>query len=289
MRDISGLDAEVVFDPDATVAVRPTAAPAPEAIDEPNWGKSDFTPSNRNIGRRAALFDLPDPSETPADPFGIDLGSTAQSVRSRLSSSFSDGSDSKKGNNRRWKGGATLRSDLRDDIVEEGEELPEEVREELTDTVLSMKDDELIAHDVWFVAVGGSTLGHAGIKEFLKEHRKDIRGAFLVNLDSIGAGDLALITSEGFADKRRTNRRIERLLSFIADDLHIPIRKAAHNWEDTDATDAMRRSVRSITVMGLDDGDNRALSQTPNDVIGAVDPGQVTQVTEMLTELIRRA
>lgn len=293
-RDISGLDATVPTDIDDTAFQPPMPAPKPAAVDEPGWGVSDYHPANRNFARRAALFDIPDPATSPADPFGTDLGSTASnppsrsSIASRLGRIDDDDplGDGGTDGGARWKGGAALREGLRS---EDGESLSDEEREEMTEAVLSMNDDELIAHDVWFVALGASTLEHAGMDEFLRAHRKDIRGAFLVNLDCVGAGDLAVMTSEGQEHGRKTDRRIERLLTRIADDLHIPLSKASHDWGDTDATEAMRQSVRSITIMGLDEGDVPALSQTMQDTPASVDPAQATQVAEMVAELIRRS
>ena len=161
-------------------------------------------------------------------------------------------------------------------------------QEELRDTILSMSDDELLAHDIWFVALGASELNHAGMMAFLRENRSKIRGAFMVNLSCIGAGALNMLTHEGLLNTRRTDRRVLRMLTNIADDLHIPLERSNHAWEETDATPAMRRSVRALTIMGLENG-VPALSHTADDTADAIDPGQASDVAAMVTELIRRA
>lgn len=51
-------------------------APKPEQeVEDPMWGTSSFEPltDNRNVARRAALFDLPDPSVATVDPLSDDF------------------------------------------------------------------------------------------------------------------------------------------------------------------------------------------------------------------------
>ncbi|MCH3967427.1 MAG: M28 family peptidase [Atopobiaceae bacterium] len=181
-----------------------------------------------------------------------------------------------------WKGGAAVSADLRDTADEPD---PDDLRDE----ILHMGDDQLVCHDIWFVATGASALDHAGMKAFLEEHRRDIRGAFLVNLDCVGAGDLAVLTREGATLSRRADRRLVGLVTRTADALHVPLDKIDHSWGDTDATPAMRKSVRAITVMGTGRGGSPALSHTADDVSDQIDARQVDAVAQVVCEAIRRS
>ncbi len=188
-----------------------------------------------------------------------------------------------------WRGGAATRSGLRlvDDEIPADEEVPTE--EELRDAVLSLGDDELIAHDIWFVALGASSLDHAGMRSFLARHRSEVRGCFVVNLDCIGAGRLVTLKNEGREETRRADRRMTRLLGGAASDLHVELGQETHDWADTDATPAMRSSLRAVTLMGLDDNGLPALSGTPDDVTENVSGDQAAQVAALVTEMIRRS
>lgn len=223
-----------------------------------------------------------------------------------------------------WKGGATVRAGLRDDDELDDDrtfitEVPnfdsldlrgaprpvddfdldepdqndlydEEEPEEIVDEdALRFGDDDLIAHDIWFVGTGASTLDHGGIRAFLEEHRKDIRGAFLVNLDSIGAGNLTLLTREGTGAKRRADRRMGRMLTSIADALQIELGRADYSWATTDATPAMQRSVRVSTLMGMSADGVAANSHTADDEPEYLDDHQIETVADIVAELIRRA
>ena len=190
-----------------------------------------------------------------------------------------------------WKGGAAPRAGLRmvDDDFEAGmvEGAPSEA--DLREAVLGLGDDDLISHDIWFVALGASDCDHAGMRAFLAEHRKQIRGSFVINLDSVGAGELTMLSREGLLITRRADRRMLRMMSTIANDLHIPMGKAKYDWSATDATPAMLSSLRAMTIMGTDASGFRALSCTPDDVPENVVPEQAVAVAEAVTELIRRS
>lgn len=198
-----------------------------------------------------------------------------------------------------WRGGAAPRSGLRlvgEDEQPVGEDAESDQPEgdapddeELRDEVLSLGDDALIAHDIWFVALGGSSLNHAGMRAFLNRHRSEIRGCFVINLDCVGAGKLSVLKSEGLEETRRADRRVSRLLLKAASDLHLDLASEPHDWEDTDATPAMRASLRSVTVMGLNEHGLPALSRTPEDVEDNVSGDQAAQVAALVTEVIRRS
>lgn len=183
-----------------------------------------------------------------------------------------------------WRGGAAPRAGLR--LVDD-EEAPSE--EELRDAVLKLGDDALISHDIWFVALGASSLDHAGMRAFLRQHRSEVRGCFVINLDCVGAGDLCLLKAEGLEGTRRADRRISRLLSGAANDLHLALDQRSCDWQGTDATVAMRSSLRSVTIRGVDGNGLPALSQTANDVPQNVSGDQAAQVAELVTEMIRRS
>lgn len=202
-------------------------------------------------------------------------------------SNFND-DDSRSDNSRNtWKGGAARRGDLR--VVEGAAEDDVRVQEDLREAILSLGDDALIAHDIWFVALGGSYAEHAGMRAFLAENRKSIRGAFVINVSCIGAGELTMLTHEGLVGSRRADRRMGRLITKIAEDLHIDLARARHDWEDTDATPAMCASMRATTICGLTPDGAFALSQVPDDEPDQVDPAQTSSVAELIAELIRRS
>ena len=179
-----------------------------------------------------------------------------------------------------------MRADLRD---EDSDEPIIVDADDLQDAILEMGDDFLVAHDIWFVATGASEVNHAGIKAFLKEHQRDIRGAFLINLECVGAGELSVLSREGIRAPRRADRRLLRLLTDVAKDLHIQLGTMAYDWSETESASAMRSRIRSVTITGMDENDMQAFAASRDDVPENVSPKQVHNVVRLVTELIRRS
>ena len=281
-RDDSGLNTiSDSYDLYARDVDRESRRTKPAAIEDPTWGTSTYQPARpaMNIARRAALYDLPDPSGATVDPLADDYG-YEEDVRETRGGFWNDGANNAQAD--AWKGGAAIRDDLRDEETSmfDGE---------LQDAMLELGDGFLDEHDIWFVATGASGAGHSGIKAFLDAHRRDIRGAFLINLECVGAGDLAVYGREGIRNNKKADRRLVRMVLDVARDLHIGVDTANCDWNETDAASAMRARVRSVSIVGLDPDNLPALSQTADDVPENVNPDQVDDVVRIVTEVIRRA
>lgn len=262
--------------PAASAAQVPPTMPAPEPVPAP-------APSNEPVAE----------ASEDEEPKGGLRGFFSRFGKGRKSKPAAD-ADSWLGDDEddefgSWRGGATSRSGLR--LVEGDEELPAEAPtdEDLRDAVLSMSDDALLAHDIWFVALGASALDHAGMRAFLAQHKRDIRGCFLINLDCVGAGSLTAFTHEGLTNTRRADRRLLRQIVNVATDLHVDLATKKLDWASTDATPAMLANRRSVTIMGMGKNGLAALDKTAGDVPENINHHQVANTTAIVTELIRRA
>ena len=175
-----------------------------------------------------------------------------------------------------WKGGAASDGTLSD--------------EELADAVASLGDDELLGHDIWFVATGASVHGGAGMQAFLDEHRDKLRGVFLINLECVGAGETSVVMREGASRTLKGDRRIAGLLNQVSADFHAPFSSVDMPFVETDASVAMNMSLRSITVAGVDpSGPRFASAYCEEDAPYNVDPQKVETVANVVTEVIRRS
>ena len=179
-----------------------------------------------------------------------------------------------------------------DDAYEDDEDYDEDddgVDYELREAITSMGNEELLTHDIWFLAAGGSELDRAGMKDFVERHRRELRGAFVVNLSCVGAGNLTVITDEGFVPHRRSDRRLVRTIQESADTLRIPLSRASMTYGDTDAMPALRASMRAATIMGCSYSAVPAYSHTRDDIPDVVSREAIADVAEIVCEVIRRA
>lgn len=171
-----------------------------------------------------------------------------------------------------WKGGA----------AGEGSE------DELRQAVTSLGDDELLGHDIWFVATGAAENDNAGMKAFLDEHRDKLRGVFIINLKCVGAGQLSMITTEGEHRTFKADKRITGLFSRVASDFHRLLASVEMPYVDTDAHAAMERSLRAMTLAGVE-GSSFACAYTEQDHPINLNVDNVNYAADLVTEVIRRS
>lgn len=160
--------------------------------------------------------------------------------------------------------------------------------EDMLAAVASMGDDELLGHDIWFVATGASDCDGAGMKEFLAAHRDKLRGVFFINLESIGAGRLSVVTAEGEQQLLKGDRRIMNLVNKVCKSFHVDCGAFEMPYAKTDAYAALEASRRALTIAGVD-GPRLACAHTEDDLPCNVNPTNIATVSEVVTEVIRRS
>lgn len=173
-----------------------------------------------------------------------------------------------------WKGGATSSDGA--------------FAEDMLAAVASMGDDELLGHDIWFVATGASDCDGAGMKAFLAAHRDKLRGVFFINLESIGAGRLSVVTVEGEQQLLKGDRRIMNLVNKVCKSFHVDCGAFEMPYAKTDAYAALEASRRALTIAGVD-GPRLACAYTEDDLPYNVNPTNIATVSEVVTEVIRRS
>ena len=173
-----------------------------------------------------------------------------------------------------WKGGATSSDGSSS--------------EDMLSAVASMGDDELLGHDIWFVATGASDCDGAGMKAFLASHRDKLRGVFFINLESVGAGRLSVVTVEGEQQLLKGDRRIMNLVSKVCKSFHVDCGALEMPYAKTDAYAALEASRRALTIAGVD-GTRLACARTEDDLPHNVNPTNIATVSEVVTEVIRRS
>lgn len=173
-----------------------------------------------------------------------------------------------------WKGGATSSDGAS--------------AEDMLAAVASVGDDELLGHDIWFVATGASDCDGAGMKAFLAAHRDKLRGVFFINLESIGAGRLSVVTVEGEQQLLKGDRRIMNLVNKVCKSFHVDCGAFEMPYAKTDAYAALEASRRALTIAGVD-GPRLACAYTEDDLPYNVNPTNIATVSEVVTEVIRRS
>jgi len=173
-----------------------------------------------------------------------------------------------------WKGGASVYPGM------EAEEY-DEVREE----VGTRARRDLLGKEVWFVALGASSADHAGMKDLLAEHDRDLRGAIIINLECVGAGEICYLEREGLGKGYQSDYRMQTLIRKLSRETEGTVEIETLDWTTTDATPAMAAGQRAITLMGFDRKAPVAWRQK-TDRSDIIEPSRLALTRELVTKMV---
>ncbi len=148
--------------------------------------------------------------------------------------------------------------------------------------------------DVWVVITGGEECLFEGMRSFLRRHRKQLDPAttWVVNVDSVGRGDVRYVTSDGLAVSFDYSSRLTQMCDAIAESDAEGERRyrasgLAHGFA-TDAFAARVRKLRSTTITCIEPKSVvPANYHLPSDVPAAIDPKAVERAHDFALAVIR--
>ncbi|TLM69750.1 MAG: Zn-dependent exopeptidase M28 [Actinobacteria bacterium] len=145
-----------------------------------------------------------------------------------------------------WKGGAAPAEDVDDPEFAAAEAA--RIRKLVTERA----DRDLVEKEVWFVATGAEEVGTFGMRAFLAAHKEEASDAVIINIDNVGAGKVHYITSEGMVVRYHCDRRLASAAKRVAREEEMDIRGKDYRGLTTDATPALARGFRAMSVMAFD-------------------------------------
>lgn len=185
-----------------------------------------------------------------------------------------------------WKGGAYY-----DGEAASAFDAARERAAQIRDSVVTMTESDLLDKEVWFVALGASSAGAQGMKNFLDLHASELRGSLIINLEAVGAGQIHYIDMEGTGKPNRSDRRLQSLVKKAAKDLKgSEMKPKSLEWRNTDATPAMIEGMRAITLMGFAENGVAPVNwHTADDTSDIVDENNLEYVTRLLLNVIENS
>lgn len=217
-------------------------------------------------------------------------------------------------NGRNWNGGAfslqSLRARVsgtaRDQEVDEADDLgemtassgraslkravPQEVKitEEINNEMRLLRDFRHpdIDTEVWFVALGAEEALNSGMKAFIEEHRDELKGAMIVNLEGLGAGQLSFIEEEGQYRPNKVSSRLKRVLRQASEKSGIPFATNKLLSRDTAAHVAAQNGFQAMTLAGMD-GNQTAYYGSIDDRLNIIEQNTLEQNSRFVLDLLK--
>ena len=215
-----------------------------------------------------------------------------------------DGFDAPRSSHRRgrhFEGGAFSRDQFDDESEGEenqtsaadpssvfGEGLPADFVFEPTPEIEQIEQfhSDRIDMEVWFVALGSELAGNGGMKAFMAAHEVELKGALIVELEALGAGELTLIDKEGTYVPKKASSRMKRLVRKAGQATGLKVPEATMEWRNSASAYALKRGQQALHLAGMD-GRKPAFFAEEDDVIENIDNDMLALNSDFVMEVLK--
>lgn len=215
-----------------------------------------------------------------------------------------DGFDAPRSSHRRgrhFEGGAFSRDQFDDESEGEenqtsaadpssvfGEGLPADFVFEPTPEIEQIEQfhSDRIDMEVWFVALGSELAGNGGMKAFMAAHEVELKGALIVELEALGAGELTLIDKEGTYVPKKASSRMKRLVRKAGQATGLKVPEATMEWRNNASAYALKHGQQALHLAGMD-GRKPAFFAEEDDVIENIDNDMLALNSDFVMEVLK--
>ena len=215
-----------------------------------------------------------------------------------------DGFDAPRSSHRRgrhFEGGAFSRDQFDDESEGEenqtsaadpssvfGEGLPADFVFEPTPEIEQIEQfhSDRIDMEVWFVALGSELAGNGGMKAFMAAHEVELKGALIVELEALGAGELTLIDKEGTYVPKKASSRMKRLVRKAGQATGLKVPEATMEWRNSASAYALKHGQQALHLAGMD-GRKPAFFAEEDDVIENIDNDTLALNSDFVMEVLK--
>lgn len=215
-----------------------------------------------------------------------------------------DGFDAPRSSHRRgrhFEGGAFSRDQFDDESEGEenqtsaadpssvfGEGLPADFVFEPTPEIEQIEQfhSDRIDMEVWFVALGSELAGNGGMKAFIAAHEAELKGALIVELEALGAGELTLIDKEGTYVPKKASSRMKRLVRKAGQATGLKVPEATMEWRNSASAYALKHGQQALHLAGMD-GRKPAFFAEEDDVIENIDNDMLALNSDFVMEVLK--
>lgn len=242
--------------------------------------------------------------ETPQEWLDVDEDFDARTVgreRGGWESFRDDARDNREGDEprgRKWEGGSYSRVRLGRVDTRSGEDAEADVPSE----PVEFEEDRQIADEieqiyhfrnplynteVWFVALGSEGAAHDGAKAFLAEHADELKGSMIIEVESLGAGELAVASAEGRIKRVAASSRVKRYTRTATAATGIAPGSVDLTGSDSASSILQAAGYQSMHLLGVENG-APALKGSPDDIMENVDDLLLDDNVNFLMELLKK-
>ncbi|MBN1484261.1 MAG: M28 family peptidase [Chloroflexia bacterium] len=153
---------------------------------------------------------------------------------------------------------------------------------------LARELDNLQYTTLWLVASGCAQSGLHGIRQFLRRYPFPKEDTYILNLDSLGKGQISIIVEEGLLWAHQADPLLVDLAGQIdADNIRIDAEPRTFHLLSTEAQVPLVRGFRTLTLSAMQNG-QRPDWHWPSDTVEQVDPAVLERAFQLAGGIARQ-
>jgi hypothetical protein len=125
------------------------------------------------------------------------------------------------------------------------------------------------------------------MKAFLATYGRDLADAVIINLDNVGSGAVTYVTREGMAKRYEADRRLVGATRRAVREADLPVKGREYHGLSTDATPALVRGFRAMSVMAFDINGRLPNWHWITDTADAVSEGNLQTSVDLVAAIIK--
>ena len=141
--------------------------------------------------------------------------------------------------------------------------------------------------ELYLVATGAEEVGMAGMAYFVKQHRRLLNDALIINIDNCGTGEVSYIVEEGMIKKFAADHGMVALADQLRGKGFENVKPKVFKSMSTDALVPLARGYRAMSIMAFDHEGILPNWHWETDVFENVQPAAVNLAYEFASGLIK--
>ena len=141
--------------------------------------------------------------------------------------------------------------------------------------------------EIWFAAIGSDNELHDGARALIAEHGEDLRGAMIIEVESLGSGVLSVVTEEGKYRKFKASSRVKRYTRSAVAATGLALGEVKLNGYDSITTTMQKSGYQTMHLTGVEDG-LPSFKGSPDDIAENIDEMALEENINFLMELLKR-
>ncbi len=149
----------------------------------------------------------------------------------------------------------------------------------------NLADDRPKHTEVWAASFGAEEIGAKGSRAFVRRYASELQDAYVINMETLGAGSLAIIQREVSVLTSHSPEAIA-LLQRAGQRVGISLRPMVIQMGDTDAASFSRAGFRAATLFGMDETGLFVYWHTPEDNVQNISPENLGQALDICLAVV---